>query len=109
MPYTSGPWIVRDAPWGWDIFAPFFGESPPQWIGHIHSGPGPSRSEQERLGMYPDRATCEANARLIAAAPDLLKALCAVSGDAAYHLKKHRPHVLEIVEVAIAKAKGTST
>lgn len=45
----------------------------------------------------------EANARLIAAAPELLEALKMAAN---FNWKNNRTHLLEIVNVAIAKAKG---
>lgn len=72
--HTPGPWHVRDAPYGFDIFTRFFAEDPPQWVAAI-TLPLVSMTERERLGMYPPRPVCEANAVLIAAAPEIFDLL----------------------------------
>lgn len=72
--FTSGPWHVREAPYGWDIFTAFFADEPPQWIAAITLPLG-AMTDRERLGMYPSREACAANAALIATAPRMREAL----------------------------------
>ncbi len=60
--FTPGPWLVVDAPYGWDIMT----DGRPLWIGSVH------RSTADPMRPYPRRAEAGANAALIARAPDLL-------------------------------------
>ena len=53
-----------------------------------------------------DADTLEANARLIAAAPDLLEALQVAESELRYHAATRNSEALEIVRAAIQKATG---
>jgi len=69
MKHTQGPWAVKLKDRKWVIKGPDKKHSPVALV------------ELEGFGMGPSRAVREANARLIAAAPDLLAALEAVLPD----------------------------
>jgi hypothetical protein len=57
------------------------------------------------MGRENNDPELQANARLIAAAPELLEALEMVSN---FNWRNNRTHLLEIVDAAIAKARGQS-
>lgn len=63
--HTPGPWQVREASYGWDIFNADLS----QWVGY-----GTKTVEDGSIPHYPTKATSEANAKLCAAAPTLLEA-----------------------------------
>ena len=84
--HTPGPWRVVDS-----------------WNDHMVEG----QNGEEIIwqdGPHNTPAIKEANARLIAAAPDLLEALVMVLDDP--NALDGRPRTYEIVCAAIAKAKG---
>ena len=93
-PHTSGPWAVSDA----FIVAPdATGEHPDIYIATI--------AEEDDEGRVVSFEEQRANAALIIAAPDLLKALEAIhahleNNDSARHI------MLELSRASIAKAKG---
>lgn len=66
--HAPGPWVYRDAPYGYDIFVSDITTDRALWVASITTG---------LLGMespfYPTKDACAANARLIAAAPDLFE------------------------------------
>lgn len=71
--HTPGPWEHHPAPYGWDIWANT-PEQFRQWIAPVSRLASPHSAIFDG-SIEVDRETCEANARLIAAAPDLLAAL----------------------------------
>lgn len=116
--HTPGPWEAREAPYGFDIV------SVPKlvnreyergllWVASVTCPIGAATRGQ----FYPERAECAANARLIAAEPDLLAAAdmalntligsCRSAGgcdDA-----KHIADAKSALRAAIAKAEGRPT
>lgn len=85
MTYTPGPWLAHN-------------------IGLGPNGEGPFTYP---LGTDPDKAA--ANARLIAAAPDMLAALEElVKGMEEHGAEKWFPHRMARAHAAIAKAKGNA-
>ncbi len=92
MSHTPGPWFAWDSPRAWYVFA--------------DEGDNPSNvpvadctGTQER-----SRAECEANARLMAAAPDMLDALKAALENLSECDDRKRQWACDEVEAAIAKA-----
>lgn len=88
MKHTPGPWSYKPANHGTLAsvqYDPAYVESGCNPVCICHHG-----------GSYPDKATAEANARLIAAAPELLAAL------------ESLPDSLrtDVIRAAIRKAKG---
>ena len=74
--HTKGPWMAASAPSGvvgWPIVGPM-GKS----IASVSWMPKPPDVPDEAYKVF--RRGCEANARLIAAAPDLLEALTGIEG-----------------------------
>lgn len=63
--HTKGPWIVRDAPYGYDILVLDKATERALWIASVTTGIGKDSP------FYPSRSECEANAALIASAPVL--------------------------------------
>ena len=90
--HTPGPWAVNEWSGGWTVY----GGRMPLATGVEVARIAPVDDERERN---------EADARLIAAAPDLLAACEALLGEFAEHDPYH-PKVLA-AEAAIAKARGT--
>ena len=89
MKHTPGPWVVDPAVrQGFTVYAPKEGFI----VG--------TQDEEGRYGAIES----EANARLIAAAPDLLDALLMVLDDP--NALDGRPRTYEYVRAAIAKATG---
>lgn len=113
--HTPGPWRVHPAPYGWDIFNPWCDEIQPQWVAAVHETVG-AMSERERLGAYPSRDECAANARLIAAAPDLLEFAKAHDAYMAVHYSGPDSDALHpdaannwrMCRAAIAQAEGSA-
>lgn len=91
MSYTPGPWVASDhhSGMGWRIETDAPGYHNDGWI-----------IASEMLG--PDAAD---NARLIAAAPDLLEALEAIMGER-WSPAGRSEHVSDLARAAIAKATG---
>lgn len=91
--HTPMPWAVNPAKAQVDAFA---GGTPLPVCQLLW--PTDERSEAET----------EANARLIAAAPDLLAALVAADAFISYHtrLQEEAPACLDLIRVAIAKARS---
>ena len=95
--HTPGPWALRRDPGHFDSLT--------EITGGICGNTKPFRFTLEvSIGGDTDIHTLEANARLIAAAPDLLDALVMVLDDP--NALDGRPRTYEIVCAAIAKAKG---
>lgn len=91
MAHTPGPWVV----------VPGIKSGPEETPPSIHTEPGRLIASMG-YSITEMAQNAEANAHLIAAAPDLLRALEEILG-----LLEHRPMVhLNAAKVAIAKAKG---
>lgn len=94
MAHTPGPWQVM----------------PPEraihdWV--IADQEGGSLAECSPAGPWVARAEADANAALIAAAPDLLAALKLLVADVADYEAWQRPcHALDVARAAIAKAEA---
>jgi hypothetical protein len=93
MTHTQGPWVVKLKDRKWVIKGPDKKHSPVALV------------ELEGFGMGPSRAVREANARLIAAAPDLYAAVKEFLGWGAM-TGSDRDHFVRKFEKAIAKAEG---
>ena len=104
--HTAGPWYIRTnrhpdtdgRPWGW------LDAAPPG---------GPQRNIPGVTVTWTRGCTSEANARLIAAAPDLLEALqsivdCCEEDHAARDYASRQTEIRGIARYAIAKATGES-
>lgn len=97
MRHTPGPWHVDPDP-----------RPDMEWNNHIYGADGMAVCFMAHSDGKDDERD-EANARLIAAAPDLLSALEAV--EQAYsnrHSPQHRTACLMQAQAAIKKAKGES-
>jgi hypothetical protein len=92
MSHTPGPWWVEDS------------DHPMGEGREVYDGFGRTAS------VYGDTLTAEANARLIAAAPELLAALREVADGCARRLRKGKDQgdldTLRLCRTAIAKAEG---
>ena len=93
--HTEGPWVIE----------------PDHRVGSItitHE----SQGLRSHVAVLPKMTLCEehgmieANARLIAAAPDLLEALEALTEEAFVNMSGGRGHLIDDARAAIAKAKG---
>lgn len=97
--YTEGPWVIGDTRGGYaDINAP---SARYPWTGLarvVVEMEGVSKLEPYGMG--------EANARLIAAAPELLEALMAIETDGLHNHNTRRKPWWGQVRAAIAKARG---
>lgn len=95
--HTPGPWEIRKAGNGdRGISAPGTGIFIEAFAEIRHSGEG----------AYDE---CDANARLIAAAPDVLSALKLLLADVKDYEPWQRPcHAVDVAEAAIAKAEDRS-
>lgn len=71
--HTPGPWEYHPAPYGWDVWANT-PEKFRQWIAPVTRLASPHKAIFDG-SIEVDGETCAANARLIAAAPDMLAAL----------------------------------
>lgn len=69
--HTDGPWIYRDAPYGFDILVLDKPTERALWVGSVTTGIGDDP-------FYPPRSECRANAKLMSKAPDLFKSLVSV-------------------------------
>ncbi len=94
MSHTPGPWVVSGLS-GVLIYAPSHDEIPTTPIASVPISGSTTEAEDE---------VAYANARLIAAAPELLQACQVALNDRMY---KDWPKVADILIAAIAKAEGT--
>lgn len=113
--HTPGPWVSG---WGKGLTGPTYKNidgatvAGPDWYSH------PVSREGETIAICPNQVSDygpeqvdgsgEANARLIAAAPEMYEALIVLTGA----LAVHAPHLqisIRIGEAAIAKAEGTQS
>ena len=100
--YTPGPWATWDMDeFGWHGFATCWGETQQDCRLSI-AAVRPGRSHIEHRDNYHEQV---ANARLIAAAPDMLEALKALIGDPAHDGKLVSGRV-KMAADAISKATG---
>lgn len=95
--HTPGPWALRRDPGHFDSLT--------EITGGICGNTKPFRFTLEvSIGGDTDIHTLEANARLIAAAPDLLEALVAIAGD--FSVQRVSDDLHAKARAAIAKARG---
>ena len=95
--HTPGPWHVESMiDYGRDIYA---GD---RWIGQANNDHGTDINESG----FPSNSECDANASLIAAAPDLLEALEVIIRDGRLQTFEDREKCRAIARAAIAKARG---
>lgn len=120
--HTKGPWKWQGEDyrggWGWQLLVGPEGEG--ILCGEENGKPYsnlrahiPIDPEFCKTGLFsgPDSAPCvhvrESDARLIAAAPDLLEALeIAAQCMESFEMDIHDPHALDTARAAIAKARG---
>lgn len=97
--HTAGPWIVTDLPEK---------DGDGEWVGEasIKTADGQLYIATIHGGMI--RSDPEANARVIASAPDLLKAIRYLLLDSHTRawLEAHDPKALDQLELAVGKATG---
>ena len=113
--HTPGPWLASSAPWPKGPGASIEIHSKDgDWIGSIHGDHAIVDGAPVR--GFPSNDSGESNARLIAAAPDLLAALEGIA-DHLYWIEDEGPPgmgwkskevstAVEAVEAAIARARG---
>lgn len=96
--HTTGPWKATHAMGDQGIAR------------HIWSATDGVTSHRELVAMIPDvdgdREHINADARLIAAAPEMLAALMAAKSEMHAHSATRNSEALELVRAAIAKATG---
>lgn len=100
--HTPGPWVVEPT----IIEHPSAAYvTPDRQDGRPYGGPICTLQDCEHIGgITVDE--CKANARLIAAAPDMLEALEALLGAVPPHVLKKWPNITKKARAAIAKAEG---
>lgn len=102
--YTKGPWQVHSEHKPWEVIANIDGPDDGRY--RYDSICDCDQDSSSRL----DSDETKANARLIAAAPELLesaKELCALAyGSGRGGLVEFRPHEFDDLHAAIAKAEG---
>lgn len=101
--HTPGPWHVKSDPFHFDTLSSI--------VGGEKRGDGkrfPSHELNAEVGGFADFEIQEANARLIAAAPDLLEALEEAEKCLAESEYSEDGYARKLVRAAIAKAKGES-
>lgn len=92
MKHTPGPWIRKTSSTGVSV--------------HVGPDGKPFIAKMDNIHTY-GRDVIEANARLIAAAPDMLEALQeAVRWDTVSGLDNEWPLIIDQIKSAIAKAEG---
>ena len=99
--HTPGPWVLED-PLGPELLSIVVGDQPYDWL-HVAQV---SVTGNHNEGDLP-KAQAKANARLIAAAPDLLEALREATDIIADQCKSRTGTVDRFLS-AIAKAEGRS-
>ncbi|KKM94461.1 hypothetical protein LCGC14_1198020 [marine sediment metagenome] len=107
MEHTPGPWEV-DGPWQVETDLSRFGMGERRTDWRVHGFIGkPSRTIAE-VGGWKDRPNAEADARLIAAAPELLEAAEEILDVSGYRLTQDRRPgtMLEKLLQAVEKATG---
>jgi hypothetical protein len=102
--FTPGPWLISKESPRIVVQGDFRGEPTNTLIGSACGYPD--------SGFFPNEDEGAANARLIAAAPELLEALMAIT-DQLEHIGDTRPHkdgeYIEMARAAIAKATGAAS
>ena len=107
--HTPGPWVANESVvgsyTGFDINGA--GPANKKWIASVHSDHHITGSESPELAKKKEReiATAQANARLIAAAPELLAALIALF-NAQGSCVELTPEAMTAAASAIFKATG---
>lgn len=103
--HTPGPWVINHRRLGWELagYVPIDGVNHSA-LAHVVW----VMQEDDDAGRHSPE--CEANARLIAAAPDLLAALWAMSTSfhAVEYMEPHMREAAQMARAAIAKATGES-
>lgn len=105
--HTPGPWCVED-PMGADVglWIVQSGLEPAQWSCIAMVTDDEDGEARDRGGRFIGRTEQQANARLIAAAPELLEALQLVGMSAGFQYMSMETR--EVISAAIAKAGGAS-
>lgn len=106
--FTPGPWTMRPAPYGFDIFVSDEATDRALWVGSTTTPLG------RESPFYPPKEQVEPNAALMTAAPDLYEALRTTAGNirslgpagALDVVPSPYCEWLAVVEAALAKAAG---
>ena len=109
--HTPGPWYPKPAPYGWDIWGNL-DTGQDTWVGPVKRVISPHSRIGNGISVEAVSEETEANARLIAAAPDLLAALKrfrtkvynAALGSGMDH--EWATEACSVADAAIAKAEG---
>ena len=100
LQHTPGPWIISADPMHFYSLTTVIGGK----ANHLKNGPPQQMIVQ--VGGFAEWQEAEANARLIAAAPELLEALETLAEHFEYYMGDNECRPLENARAAIAKAAG---
>jgi hypothetical protein len=103
--HTPGPWYPKPAPYGWDVWGNL-DDGKDTWVGPVQRVISPHARMGSRKAIEAASEETEANARLIAAAPDLLDALKQFEAFYPMGINLDLDDAFRAARTAIAKAEG---